>query len=90
MNGTKDPKEDFYKTLTWYFGIKTNLKGSILLVKDELKELNSNLKKTKESSTKLTKALNKLTLWGVVVAASGVLVGLLSLTFEVYKYFYEK
>jgi hypothetical protein len=64
-----------------------SLVGSFGRVRDELVKLNENLKKADESSASLTKALNKITLAGVIVAGIGILIGLLSLGLEFYKIF---
>ena len=58
----------FYKNLTWYFGTKTNIKGALLLVEEQLQDLNKNLKKTDESSTKLSTAIKNLTIAGTIIA----------------------
>ena len=85
-NEETDLRKNFYKNLSWYFGKKENLKGAVLLVQDQLEKLNENLKRADESSTLLTKALNKLTLWGIIIAGGSLFVGLCSLIFEVIKY----
>lgn len=85
-NEEENLRKDFYKKLSWYFGEKQNLKGAIILVQDQLEKLNENLKKADESSTRLTKALNKLTLWGIIIAGGSLVVGLCSLIFEIIKY----
>lgn len=55
---------------------------------EAIKRLTKELEKTQKSSENLTKALNRITFWGVVVAGSGVAVGFLSLLFEFLKYFH--
>jgi len=42
------------------------------------------------SSEKLTKALNRITLAGVIIAGLGILVAVASLIFEIYKTFFIK
>ena len=59
-------------------------------IRDSLQELNANIKQANESSTKLTAALNKITLWGVIVAGSGILVALSSFILELTKYVHGK
>ncbi|MEK7553117.1 MAG: hypothetical protein AAB504_00275 [Patescibacteria group bacterium] len=46
------------------------------------KQLNGNIKKSDESSTKLAAALNRLTLFGVLVAGIGILLALIQFLFE--------
>ncbi len=82
--------DKFLETLTGYFSEKTTPTGlfrSIGEIKNSLINLNENLEKANESSGKLTKALNNITLFGVIVAGLGVLVAITSLAFEMYKYF---
>jgi flagellar motor component MotA len=77
---TKEEREkEFLETLTRYFA-----SGSFLIsdsgankIEMELERLNTNLKNASESSTKLAKALNTITFWGVVVAILGVIVTIL-------------
>jgi hypothetical protein len=80
----------FYGALTWYFSEKykpDSFLGALNRIHDELTALNSNLKESSESSYGLTKALNKLTFWGVLIAGLGVLTAMGHLLFELYKYF---
>jgi hypothetical protein len=87
------PKEalekDFYKTLTEYFSVRetpTGFFNTVGGIRDHLETLNKNLEQSNKSSTKLSKALNRLTLWGVIVAIAGVGVALGHLIFEIYRY----
>jgi len=45
-------------------------KDSLIDIKGQLGELNNNLMNFNKSSGKLTKALNKITVWGVFIAAA--------------------
>lgn len=45
-------------------------------------KLNENIKKSDESSTKLATALNRLTLWGVIVVGSGIFLAFIQFIFE--------
>lgn len=55
-------------------------------IRDNLKTLNDNIQRASDSSEKLTYALNKITFWGVLVAGTGVVVAVVNLIFEIYKY----
>jgi hypothetical protein len=48
-------------------------------IKDNLTELNNSLKASNDSSDKLTRALNRITLAGVVIAGAGVIIALANL-----------
>jgi hypothetical protein len=83
-------RKKFYKTLQWYFSEKstpTGVYSTIGTVKDELIKLNANLENANASSGKLTKALNRITLVGVIIAGLGVLTAVASLVFTLIKYF---
>lgn len=86
MENEEDLRKDFYKKLAWYFGEKQNMKRAITLVRDQLEDLNKNLKTADETSTKLTKALNNITLAGIIIAGLGLLISLGNLIFEIIKY----
>jgi hypothetical protein len=62
------------------------LRSTIGAVRDKIDELNTNITASNESSTKLTKALNTITLAGAIIAGLGVLTAVVSLIFEIYKY----
>lgn len=67
------------KTMGWYFSEKqtpTGLYATIGRIEQALKELNVNLVKTDESSSKLTKAINNITLAGVIIAGLSLLVAI--------------
>lgn len=59
-------------------------------IRDSLQTLNVNIKEANESSTKLTKALNKITLFGVIIAGSGIVVASASFILELIKYLHAK
>lgn len=80
----------FLDTLTSYFSVRPWPSGffrTVGRIKEELKNLNSNIEKATASSEKLTKALNKITLAGVIIAGIGMLIAIASLLFEIYKFF---
>lgn len=89
----KDREEKIDKFLDaagWWHHQKEDYPGmrkAVGDIRDSLQELNSNIKVANESSTKLTAALNKITLWGVVVAGSGIIVALAAFILELVKYF---
>jgi|GEM_PF-2067727 hypothetical protein len=81
-------EKKYYKNLSWYFSEKVFPSGfynTVGAIRDELNLLNTNLKKSGESSSRLATALNRLTLWGVLVAAIGVLVAVGHLLLQIYK-----
>lgn len=85
--------DKFLDAVAWWHHEKTDRPGvyrAVGDIRDSLQTLNVNIKEANESSTKLTRALNKITLWGAIIAGVGVFVALLSLTFEIYKYFWGK
>lgn len=77
----------FYQTLIWYFEQRpTGFYNQFGLMKDQLIELNKSLKESSGASDTLARALNRLTLVGIVVAGLGVLVAGGHLLIEVLKY----
>ena len=69
----KDVQTTFFKTLTWYFSRKQTPIGffrTIGDIRDKLQELNKILDEANQSQDRLTSALNKITLWGVIIAAA--------------------
>lgn len=54
-------------------------------IRDSLQMLNTNIKEANDSSTKLTSALNTITLWGVIVASSGIIIALINLILNIMK-----
>lgn len=87
---TREEKIDkFLDNLAWYFSQKETpigLYSKIGKIEERVEELNKQLTKASESSEKLTKALNRITLAGVIIAAIGIIVAIANLIFEVYKY----
>jgi hypothetical protein len=68
---------EFYKTATWYFSQRSTPTGffkTVGLIKENLTELNVNIKESNESSMKLSSALNRITRAGVIVGGLGVAV----------------
>lgn len=95
---SRDEKIDkFLDTLAWYFSDKNTPTGfyhKVGQIEEKLgkligvgEKLNDNIEATNKSSDKLTAALNKITLAGVVIAGLSLLVALGNLVLEVYKYF---
>jgi hypothetical protein len=95
---SRDEKIDkFLDALAWYFSEKSTPTGfyhKVEQIKEKLgkligvgEKLNENIEAANNSSDKLTVALNKITLAGVVIAGLSLLVALGNLVFEVYKYF---
>ena len=71
-----DIQTKFFKTLTWYFGEKQTPTGFFHTVGDirnKLQELNATINESSKSQDRLTIALNRISLWGVIVAASTLL-----------------
>lgn len=98
---TREEKIDkFLDALAWYHSEKstpTGLYSTIGRIDQSLHKFNENAEKfiqgmadAGKSSEMLTKALNKITLAGVVVAGMGIMVAVFSLGFEIYKYFVVK
>jgi len=91
MNGFqfgKDREEKinkFLDNLAWHFSTKDVMDltaSAVTKLNGKLDELNANIKKADESSTKLAQALNRLTFWGIIIAGTGVLVAALNFIFE--------
>jgi len=83
--------DKFLDTLAWYFSYKetpTGLYSKIRKIEERVDELNKRLTKSSESSENLTKALNRITLAGVIIAGIGILVALISSGVEIYKIFF--
>jgi hypothetical protein len=55
-------------------------------MRKQLEKLNANLEESSAVSDRLTRALHRIFLWGVIVASLGVLVAACYLGFEVYKF----
>lgn len=96
MNLDEETQEEVRKcasTLADYFSVRTTPTGlykTIGKIDEKLGELNKNIKDANESSTKLTAALNKITLCGVIVAGSGILVALASFVLDLIKHMQGK
>ncbi|PIT96905.1 hypothetical protein COT82_00730 [Candidatus Campbellbacteria bacterium CG10_big_fil_rev_8_21_14_0_10_35_52] len=58
------------------------LQNNVSQVNESFAQLNVNIKKADESSTKLASALNRLTFGGVLVASVGILLVLVQFLFE--------
>lgn len=83
--------DKFLDNLAWHFHTKQAIDYTAratekLVVK--LNELNETVREASVSSGNLTKALNHLTFWGIIIAGVGVLVAFGNFIFEVFKYFY--
>lgn len=82
----RDEKIDgFLDNLTRYFSptSKQDLTAkAVTKLTEEIKILYTIIKKADESSIKLANALNKLTFWGVLVAAVGVFVALIQFLYN--------
>lgn len=90
---TRDEKIDnFLDIMTLYHSTKEGPSRGVYMaigdMRDGLNKLNDNIKNANDLSTKLTKALNRITFWGVVIAGAGIILAFLGLLFEVYKYFW--
>lgn len=51
-------------------------------IEDNLKKLNQNIEAANNSSGRLTKALNRITLAGIIIAGIGVLVSVINFVFQ--------
>ena len=73
------------KTLGWYFNEKqtpTGFYATIGRIDEKLGQLISAIKSADESSVKLTKAINNITLAGVIIAGLGLIVAIANLILE--------
>lgn len=85
--------DKFLDIMAWFHSEKTMPTGAFATIgriAEHLAELNKNIVDANESSTKLTKALNNITLVGVVIAGSGIVIAALNLAFEIFKYAHGK
>jgi len=83
--------DKFLDTLSWYFSEKTTpigLYSKIGKIEERIDELNKQLTKSSESSEKLTQALNRITLAGVIIAGLGIIVALAGIGIQIYKIFF--
>jgi len=80
---TREEKIDKYlDTLCWYFSEKKWPTGAFRAVGEihkSLQELNGNIVKANQSSDRLTAALNRITLAGVIVAGLALIVTIVEL-----------
>jgi len=91
-------QERYYETMSSAFrggtydnvfaGIFSGINKQIRETKNALIFLNDAIRKADESSTKLTKALNRITLTGIVIAGVSFLVAAASVGLEYWKYFH--
>lgn len=82
--------DKFLDNLAWYYSdyqTPVGLYSKIGKIEERIDELNKKLTESSDSSSELTKALNRITLAGAIIAGSGVLVAILNLIFEIGKYF---
>jgi len=94
---TREEKIDKYlDNLGWYFSEKSRPTGfyhKVGQIEEKLGKLievgekfNKNIEEAGKSSDRLTLALNKITLAGVIIAGIGLVIALGNLAFEIYKY----
>ncbi len=85
LNGWEDINQDggtvgtginraIHKLTVAIFNSGSKTSANIGYLKDQITKLNENLEESNKSSDRLTKALNKITLAGVIIAGIGVLV----------------
>lgn len=79
--------DKFLDNLGWYFSTKAmsitdRTAKRVSELNEEIKQLNANFKKADESSTNLTRALNRITLIGTIIAGLGVIVAILNFIFK--------
>lgn len=94
MNDSKTEKlienmTEYFANIPTYKGLDNKLKflnEKLEGVKTVFTDLNKNIKEANESSEKLTKVLNKITLAGVIVGVLALVVATGNLIFEIYKY----
>ncbi len=89
--------DKFLDVMGWYFSEKSTPTGfyhKIRQIEEKLGQLigvgerfNKNIEDAGKSSERLTTALNRITLAGVIIAGLGLFIALGNLLFEVYKYF---
>lgn len=79
MGSQNTPSEVMNSASTLLNNQMQRLNGNIESANSKLDHLNANIIKASESAEKLSRALNWLTFWGVVVAAVGVGVAVVEL-----------
>lgn len=62
--------------------LRSVISAQLGYLQNKLERLNENIKKADESSTKLAEALNRLTLWGVIVASTGIFLAIIQFFYE--------
>lgn len=87
-------------TLAWYFSEKRTPTGfyhAVGQIEQKLgqsigvgEKLNNNIENASKSSENLTRALNKITLAGVIVGGIGLIIAAGNLIFEIYKFLIGK
>ena len=87
LEGSKPHEESERKeTLAGLFSEPMAFFNTLGDIRKQLEKLNANLEESSAVSDRLTRALHRISLWGVIVAALGVLVAACYLGFEVYKF----
>lgn len=78
---------EYLRTMIWQFSQQpTGFYNQLGLIKEKLQTLNVNLEQSSNSSEHLAKALNRLTLAGVIVAGLGVIAAIGHLILDIIKY----
>lgn len=84
---TEELQRECFVALTWYFSERpTGFYAQLGQVKEKLTTLNERLEESAKASLAFTSSLNRLTLWGVIVASLGVLIAGGHLALEIIKY----
>jgi hypothetical protein len=65
-------------------GSKTS--SQLAYLKNQIGRLNTNLEESNESSDKLTRALNKITLWGVIIAGVAAMIAIGNFVLDLLNY----
>lgn len=81
----KNNRDKFFDNLAQYFNPENKQDLTSVAVgklTKEIENLNKAIRKADESSTKLSKALNRLTFWAVIIAGSGVIIAALNFIFQ--------
>jgi hypothetical protein len=88
---TEEPFESVqrraFAALAWYFNERhqpTGVYHSIGGIHDQLAKLNENPAASTAASDRLSTTVNRLTLWGVLVAAAGVLVAAVQVIHDIW------
>lgn len=81
----EDKIDKFLDNLAWFHSEKTEpigLYSKIGKIEERIDELNKKLTESNDSSDRLTRALNKITLAGIVIAGLGVIISILNFIFQ--------